>query len=78
MTEAITKELTGKVAIITGASRGIGAAAARELAAAGMKVVLAARTINDCEQIATDIRANGLEAQAVACDVTQYLSLIHI
>ena len=75
MTEAITKELTGKVAIITGASRGIGAAAARELAAAGMKVVLAARTINDCEQIATDIRANGLEAQAVACDVTQYSQL---
>ncbi|CAG0910526.1 unnamed protein product, partial [Cyprideis torosa] len=68
-------DLTGKTVLITGASRGIGAAAARELASQGMKVILAARTLSDCEKIAADIRESGQEALAVACDVASYASV---
>ena len=63
-------DLTGKSAIITGASRGIGAAAARALAAAGAAVVLAARSAGEISQVANEIEAAGCKAKAVACDVT--------
>lgn len=63
-------DLTGKSAIITGASRGIGAAAARALAAAGAAVVLAARSANEITQVANEIEAAGGKAKAAACDVT--------
>jgi NAD(P)-dependent dehydrogenase (short-subunit alcohol dehydrogenase family) len=62
--------LEGKVAIITGASRGIGAAAARRFAEAGASVVLAARTAKDIENVAEEIEASGGRALAVATDVT--------
>ncbi len=58
-----------KTALITGASRGIGAAAAREFAKAGANVVLAARTSSDIELLASDI---GERALAVTCDVSKY------
>jgi len=66
------KELAGKAAIITGASRGIGEAAAKELASHGVSVVLAARTIADIERIAEEINASGGTAIACACDVSSY------
>jgi len=62
-------DLTGKTALITGASRGIGEAAARILAGYGANVVLAARSTADCERIAAEI---GDKALAVACDVARY------
>jgi 3-oxoacyl-[acyl-carrier protein] reductase len=65
-------DLTGKSAIVTGASRGIGAAAARELAAAGAAVVLAARSSDEITQAANEITANGGKAKAVTCDVTSF------
>lgn len=68
-------ELTGKSVLITGASRGIGAAAARQMAGEGMKVVLAARSLAACEQLAAEIRENGGQALAVACDVSRYADL---
>jgi NAD(P)-dependent dehydrogenase (short-subunit alcohol dehydrogenase family) len=61
--------LDGKVAIITGASRGIGAAAARRFAEAGASVVLAARTAGDLESVAVEIQSAGGRALAVATDV---------
>jgi 3-oxoacyl-[acyl-carrier protein] reductase len=65
-------DLTGKSAIVTGASRGIGAAAARELAEAGAAVVLAARSSDEITQAANEITANGGKAKAVTCDVTSF------
>ncbi len=69
------KELAGKTALITGASRGIGAATARHMATKGMKVVLAARTLGDCEQVAAEIRQDGGDAVAVECDVASFTSV---
>ncbi len=62
-------ELTGKSAIVTGASRGIGAATALELAAQGAKVLLAARTTDQIETIAGQIRDGGGIGIAMATDV---------
>ena len=61
--------LESKIAIITGASRGIGAAAARVFAAAGATVVLAARSEDDLEAVAAQIRGGGGEALAIPTDV---------
>ena len=62
--------LSGKIAIITGASRGIGAAAARSFAAAGATVVLAARDASALGSVADAIVAAGGRARAVPTDVT--------
>jgi 3-oxoacyl-[acyl-carrier protein] reductase len=65
-------ELEGKVAIVTGASRGIGAATATAFARAGARVVLAARSDRDIERIADEIRSDGGQAIAARCDVSAY------
>jgi NAD(P)-dependent dehydrogenase (short-subunit alcohol dehydrogenase family) len=61
--------LAGRLALVTGASRGIGAATAEALAAAGARVVLAARDRNALEAVARRIHDAGGEARAVATDV---------
>ena len=63
--------LRNQVAIVTGASRGIGAETAIVFGQAGAKVVLAARTTSDVETVAGRVRDNGSEALAVGVDVTQ-------
>jgi len=65
-------DLTGKTALITGASRGIGEAAARILTGYGANVVLAARSSSDTDRIAAEI---GAKALAVTCDVANYADL---
>lgn len=69
------EDLQGKAAIVTGASRGIGAATARELARRGVSVLLAARTAAEIGAIAGEIRAAGGTAEALACDVARYADL---
>jgi NAD(P)-dependent dehydrogenase (short-subunit alcohol dehydrogenase family) len=61
--------LDGKVAIVTGASRGIGATTARLLAAAGASVALAARDADGLERLADEIAAAGGRALAVRTDI---------
>lgn len=65
-------DLSGKSAVVTGASRGIGAETAKVLAKAGASVVLAARTAPQIEALATEITNAGGTARAVACDVSDY------
>jgi NAD(P)-dependent dehydrogenase (short-subunit alcohol dehydrogenase family) len=67
--------LAGKIAIVTGASRGIGAATARAFADAGAAVVLAARTRQEIDALAAEIADGGGEAVAVATDVTDPTSV---
>jgi NAD(P)-dependent dehydrogenase (short-subunit alcohol dehydrogenase family) len=67
--EAMRMELRGRGALVTGASKGLGAALAAELARAGARVVLVARGEEDLARTALRIRAAGGEAHALAGDV---------
>src|SRR5207302_4269085 len=68
-TERARLTLAGHVAIVTGASSGIGAATARELGRRGASVVLAARRANELELQARAVRAAGAEAMAIPTDM---------
>ena len=67
---SLTIDLSGRVAIVTGASRGIGRAIAVALAGAGADVALGARTASDLDETAEAVRALGRQAIAVPTDVT--------
>src|SRR5262249_54336625 len=67
---ATSLRLDGRVALVTGAGRGIGRSAARALAEAGAEVWLVARTAGEVEQAAGGIRTAGRPADASACDRT--------
>jgi NAD(P)-dependent dehydrogenase (short-subunit alcohol dehydrogenase family) len=67
--------LAGKVVFITGASRGIGAAAARLFAAEGAAVVLAARSTGALQRIVTEVRVGGGVADAVTVDLADRASI---
>lgn len=64
-------DLTGKVAIITGASSGLGADAARAFAGHGANVALLARRKEKLEQVVKEIEATGQKAIAIQCDVSK-------
>ncbi len=67
--------MTSRIAFVTGASRGIGRASALALAAAGNRVVLAARQVDKLEQVAAEIRAASGDAFVVAMDLSSAESI---
>ncbi|QSB14499.1 SDR family NAD(P)-dependent oxidoreductase [Natronosporangium hydrolyticum] len=67
---AAAPDAAAPVAVITGASSGIGAATARRLAAEGYQVIAAARRIDRLDELVTQITDTGGQARAVACDIT--------
>ncbi len=62
-------DLTGRVAIVTGSSKGIGEAMARGLAEFGARVVVSSRSQEAVEEVAARYRADGLDASGIACHV---------
>jgi NAD(P)-dependent dehydrogenase (short-subunit alcohol dehydrogenase family) len=72
---AYTIDLAGRVALITGASSGLGAQFARTLAKAGAAVVLASRRTDKLQDLRTHIEAEGGDAHVVALDVTDRASI---
>ena len=62
-------DLTGKIALVTGASRGIGAEAARLLARQGARLIISSRKQEGCEEVAQSIRDEGGKACARACHI---------
>jgi NAD(P)-dependent dehydrogenase (short-subunit alcohol dehydrogenase family) len=72
MTTSAAKRLEGRLALITGASRGIGAAVARRFAAEGAHVILLARTVGGLEERDDEIRALGGSATLVPVDLRDF------
>jgi NAD(P)-dependent dehydrogenase (short-subunit alcohol dehydrogenase family) len=62
-------DLTGRVALITGSTQGLGEATARVMAQHGAHVIISSRKQDACERVAASIRDNGMEAEGIACNI---------
>lgn len=71
-------DLNDKVAIVTGASKGIGESIARGLAEFGAKVVICSRKQESVDEVAAAMQADGLEVTAIACHVGESAQLDHL
>ena len=68
-------DLSGKVALVTGGSRGLGYQMVKAFAANGADVVITSRKIETCEKVATEVRAMGRKAATYACNVANWNEL---
>jgi NAD(P)-dependent dehydrogenase (short-subunit alcohol dehydrogenase family) len=64
-------DLAGKVAVVTGSSRGIGRSSAELLARMGAKVVVSSRKADACQEVAEGIRKEGSDAHVIACNISR-------
>ena len=64
-------DLTGKVAVITGSSRGIGRSSAELLARLGAKVVVSSRKADACQEVAEGIQKSGGDAHVIPCNISR-------
>jgi NAD(P)-dependent dehydrogenase (short-subunit alcohol dehydrogenase family) len=64
-------DLAGKVAVVTGSSRGIGRSSAELLARMGAKVVVSSRKADACQEVADGIRKDGGDAHVIACNISR-------
>lgn len=72
-------DLSGKVALVTGGSRGLGREMVRAFAAAGADVIIASRKLDACGELASEIRkTTGRKALAVACHVGEWEQVEHL
>lgn len=71
-------DLTGKVAVITGSTKGIGKAIAEAHAAFGAKVVISSRKEEACKQVASSIRDAGGEAVSIPCNISNKDEIAHL
>ena len=66
-----TKGLQGKIAVVTGSTKGIGRAIAQAYVHSGARVAIISRNREDCERVASEMQAEGGQAAAFPCDVTR-------
>ncbi len=72
------EDYKGRTALVTGASSGIGAALARELAARGARVILVARRAERLTELAAEISARGIQAEAAPCDLSDAAARVEL
>ncbi len=70
--------LTGKVALVTGASRGIGESIAKLLAQHGAHVIISSRKLEGCEKVVNEIKEAGFSAQAMPCHIGDMDQIISV
>ncbi len=68
-------DLSGRIAVVTGGTRGLGLAVVRAFAAAGAEVVVVSRKAEACEEVVAELRAAGAKAAACACHVGRWSEL---